>query len=208
MRPTEPSPALLPHVAPASPYLRLALFAIRRMAVGGIADAHAAHAIFTGFGLGYRRPLVLLRTLMTELSRVSTVKLTVAPYCCPRVTRDEAMLLNSIAEAPLHPEQVHAALSSLLRVRSCLGVLSPTQMMSGRASRTRRCSSLSSSAFRGRNGGQYVPAIFTPGNRASSRAFSSDTGMRPSSSHAGNASWRLSPAIPAAPAVRNAPATG
>lgn len=126
MRP-EPFPTLLPHAAPASPYRRLLLFAIRRMAVGGIADAHTAHAIFTGFGLGYRRPLVLLRALMTELSRVSTATLTVAPYCCLRMTRDEAMLLDLIAEAPTRPEQVHSALSGLLHVRSCLGALSSAE---------------------------------------------------------------------------------
>jgi hypothetical protein len=118
---------MLPYAAPASPYRRLLLFAIRRMAAAGIADAHAAHAIFTGFGLGYRRPLVLLRALMAELSRVSTAKLTVAPCCCPRMTRDEAMLLDLIAEAPLQPEQVHDALGGLLHVRSCLGALSSAQ---------------------------------------------------------------------------------
>jgi hypothetical protein len=127
MRPSEPSPTLLPHAVPASPYRQLLLFAIRRMAAGGIADAHAAHAIFTGFGLGYRRPLVLLRALMAELSRVSTAKLTVAPCCCPRMTSDEAMLLDLIAEAPLCPEQVHDALSGLLHVRSCLGALTSAE---------------------------------------------------------------------------------
>jgi len=127
MRPIEPSPTLLPHAAPASPYRRLLLFAIRRMAAGGIADAHAAHAIFTGFGLGYRRPLVLLRALMAELSRVSTAKLTVAPCCCPRMTRDEAMLLDLIAEAPFQPDQVHAAMTGLLHVRSCLGALTSAE---------------------------------------------------------------------------------
>jgi hypothetical protein len=127
MRPTEPSTALLPLAAPASPYRRLLLFAIRRMAAGGITDAHASHAIFTGFGLGYRRPLVLLRALMTELSRVSTATLTVAHCCCPRMTRDEAILLDLIAEAPLRPEEVHAALSGLLHVRSCLRALTSAE---------------------------------------------------------------------------------
>ena len=127
MRPTESSPALLPHAAPASPYRRLLLFAIRRMAAGGIADAHAAHAIFTGFGLGYRRPLVLMRALMAELSRVSSVRLTVAPCCCPRMTNDEAMLIALIAEAPTEPENVHGALNDLLHVHTCLGVLVSAQ---------------------------------------------------------------------------------
>lgn len=123
MRPTEPSAALLPHAAPASPYRHLLLFAIRRMAAGGIMDAHAAHAIFTGFGLSYRRPLVLLRALMAELARVSSAQLMVAPCCCPRMTRDEAMLLDLIAEAPTKPGQVHHAMGDLLRVHSCLGAL-------------------------------------------------------------------------------------
>lgn len=126
MREASPQ-TLLPHAAPASPYRRLLLFAIRRMAAGGIADAHAAHAIFTGFGLGYRRPLVLMRALMAELSRVSTAKLTVAPCCCPRMTCDEAMLVDLIAEAPTRPEAVHLALNGLLHARTCLGVLVSAQ---------------------------------------------------------------------------------
>ena len=123
----QPSSVLLPHAAPASPYRRLLLFAIRRMAAGGIADAHAAHAIFTGFGLSYRRPLVLLRALMAELSRVSTARLTVAHCCCHRMTRDEAILLDSIAEASLQPSHAHERLRELLHVRGCLGALSSAE---------------------------------------------------------------------------------
>ena len=126
MRPTE-HPALLPHAAPASPYRRLLLFAVRRIADGGLRDAHAAHALFTGFGLGYRRPLILLRALMAELSRVPTKQLTVAPCCCARMTRDEAMLLDLIAESPVQADQVHDALSELLQVEQCLGALSSAQ---------------------------------------------------------------------------------
>jgi hypothetical protein len=118
---------MLPHAAPASPYRRLLLFGIRRMAAGGINDAHAAHALFTGFGLSYRRPLVLLRALMAELSRVSTQKLTVAPCCCPRMTADEALMLDVIADAPNDPDGAHVALSRLLHVRTCLGVLGSAQ---------------------------------------------------------------------------------
>ena len=127
MRSSEQSPNLLPHAAPASPYRRLLLFAIRRMAAGGIADAHAAHAIFTGFGLTYRRPLMLLRALMAEVSRVSAVQLKVAPCCCPRMTTDEAMLLDLIGEAPTSPRDVHRALGDLLHVRGCLGVLASAE---------------------------------------------------------------------------------
>lgn len=127
MRSTEPHPELLPHAAPTSPYRRLLLFAMRRMAAEGITDAHAAHALFTGFGLGYRRPLILLRALMAELSRVSAAQLKVAPCCCARMTRDEAMLLDLIAEAPSRPNQVHAAMRDLLHVQSCLGAVSSAE---------------------------------------------------------------------------------
>ncbi|WP_442678349.1 DUF6628 family protein [Sphingomonas sp. ASY06-1R] len=126
MRDTDPQ-TLLPHTAPANPYRRLLLYGIRRMAVGGIADAHAAHAFFTGFGLGYRRPLVLLRALMAELARVSGSKLTVAPCCCQRMTSDEATLLDLIADAPDNPDGVHLAMNGLLHVRTCLGVLVSAQ---------------------------------------------------------------------------------
>ncbi|WP_205412185.1 DUF6628 family protein [Sphingomonas crusticola] len=126
MRETEPR-TMLPHAAPASPYRRLLLFAIRRMAVGGIGDAHAAHAMFTGFGLGYRRPLVLLRALMAELARVAATKLTVAPCCCTRMTHDEAMLLELIAESPASPEAVHEAMRGMLQTRTCLGALMSAQ---------------------------------------------------------------------------------
>lgn len=118
---------ILPHAAPASPYRRLLLFGIRRMAAGGINDAHAAHALFTGFGLTYRRPLVLLRALMSELSRVSTQKLTVAPCCCPRMTGDESLLLDIVASAGEQPESAHRALTRLLHVRTCLGALGSAQ---------------------------------------------------------------------------------
>ncbi|WP_420137852.1 DUF6628 family protein [Sphingomonas sp.] len=126
MRDTDPQ-TLLPHTAPADPYRRLLLYAVRRMAVGGIADAHAAHAFFTGFGLGYRRPLVLLRALMAELARVAGSKLTVAPCCCQRMTSDEAALLDLIADSPANPDGVHLGLSGLLHVRTCLGVLVSAQ---------------------------------------------------------------------------------
>jgi len=131
MRHMKSSTALLPHAAPASPYRRLLLFAIRRMAAGGIADAHAAHAFFTGFGVGYRRPLVLLRALMAELSRVSTTRLSVAPCCCARMTREENILVASIALAKTEPRAAHDELRRLLHVRSCLGVLSSAQAIAG-----------------------------------------------------------------------------
>jgi hypothetical protein len=93
------------------------------MAVGSINDAHAAHAIFTGFGLSYRRPLMLLRALMAEVSHVANATLRVAHCCCPRMTGDEAILLDSIAEAARRPVQSHERLCGLLQVPTCPSVL-------------------------------------------------------------------------------------
>ena len=121
--------ALLPHAAPASPYRRLLLFAIRRIAFGGIKDAHAAHALFTGFGRPYRRPLVLLRALMAEVSRVANAKLTVAHCCCPRMTRDEVILLESIAEAADQPARAHKRLCELLDLQHCPSVLAASEAL-------------------------------------------------------------------------------
>lgn len=118
---------LLPHAAPASPYARLLLYGIRRMAAGGIADAHAAHAFLTGFGLGFRRPLMLLRAFMAEAARVSSTTLAVAPCCCARMTAAERTLLDAIAGAPDDPARAHTTLSELLRVRTCLGLVTSAQ---------------------------------------------------------------------------------
>lgn len=130
--PQHPRPdAVLPHAAPACPYARLLLFGIRRMAAGGLADAHAAHAFLAGFGLGFRRPLTLLRALMAEAARVSATRLVVAPCCCPRMTGDEAALLAAVAAARGDPAGAHRQLADVLRVRDCLGLVTSAQAVAG-----------------------------------------------------------------------------
>ncbi len=127
MKSAIPAAELLPHATPISPYARLLLFGIRRMAAGGIEDAHAAHAFFTGFGLGYRRPLVLTRAFMAEVSRISAIRLVVAPCCCPRMSKAEFVLLDAVAGATARPQETHDALASLLHVRDCLGLVTSAQ---------------------------------------------------------------------------------
>lgn len=119
--------SLLPHAVPASPYARLLLYGVRRMAAGGIDDAFAAHAFFAGFAIGYRRPLVLLRAAMAEMSRVAGVKVVVAPCCCPRMTGHESALLRAAAGALAEPDRAHALLTGMLKVRECLGLLTSLQ---------------------------------------------------------------------------------
>lgn len=88
---------LLPLPGPADQVQRLLLFVVRRMAAHGVDDAHAASALLGRFGLSYKRPLILLRALMAELARCSNRTITVAPCCCPRMTWDEARLIDVIA---------------------------------------------------------------------------------------------------------------
>lgn len=122
-----PIAALLPAPAPTSPYARLLLYGVRRMAAGGIGDAFAAHAFLAGFGLGYRQPLLLVRAFMGELARVSAVRIPVAPCCCPRLTAAEQVLLEVVATAPGDPQRAHDRLAALLKVRHCLGLVTSAQ---------------------------------------------------------------------------------
>ena len=118
---------LLPHPAPTDANARLLLFAIRRMAMGGLADAYAAQAFLTAFGSGYRRPLLLLRALMVELCRVASIRLMVAPCCSARLSADEQAMMEVFATASASPRSAHARFCATLHVRTCLAALSGAQ---------------------------------------------------------------------------------
>jgi hypothetical protein len=121
--------AMLPGRCPDESNSRLLLFAIRRVAAGGLNDAHVANAFIGSFGLAYRRPLILLRALMAELSRVSERKIMVAPSCCPRMTTAEAAVLASVSFALDDPPGMHDLLCETLGVENCLGALSSAQAL-------------------------------------------------------------------------------
>ena len=114
---------LLPHALPASDGHRLALFAIRRMGAHGLGDASAAHAMVTGFGQGFRRPLVLMRTLMAELASTARGTIAIAPCCCPRMTPAEAALLTVLSRVDATPEIARYLAADLLGVRRVENVL-------------------------------------------------------------------------------------
>ncbi len=118
---------ILPAAAPACQNQQLLLFAVRRIASSGLNDAHATHAFFTAFGRSFRRPLVLLRALMAEMSRVSNAKIMVAPCCCSRMTDAEAVLMMAIADSMRRPRDAHRRLCAMLQVDDCLGALSSAQ---------------------------------------------------------------------------------
>lgn len=120
---------LLPHPLPTEGNSRLLLFAMRRVAAHGLDDAHAAHALLCTFGMSFRRPLVLLRALMAETSRIAHRRILVAPCCCPRMTDAEATILAAIRIARSEPRQAHRDLAALLGVHNCLGTLSSAQAL-------------------------------------------------------------------------------
>lgn len=106
---------------------RTLVFALRRIAVGGLNDAHAATAMLGQFGLGYRRPLILLRAMMAEMARVATRTVKVAPSCCARLTADEGNLMRAIELADGEPRAAHMLLTETLGTADCLGVLTTAQ---------------------------------------------------------------------------------
>lgn len=112
----------LPELQPDDPGARLFLFGVRQMGAHGLNDACAAHAFVTAFGRGFQRPLVLLRTLMAEMSTVSAGPIQIAPWCCPRITGPEAMLLDVLARVRTSPVSARMLLADLLGVRDASGV--------------------------------------------------------------------------------------
>ncbi|MEG3164284.1 DUF6628 family protein [Sphingomonas sp. PB2P19] len=115
--------ALLPHALPACPNARVALFAMRRMGAHGLADARAAHVLFTAFGQAFRRPLILMRALMADLAGASSGTIAIAPCCCPRMTPAESALLTVLARIETAPDTARYLMTDLLGVRRVDGVL-------------------------------------------------------------------------------------
>jgi hypothetical protein len=113
----------LPHPLPPCANARVALFAIRRMGAHGLADARTAHALFTAFGEGFRRPLTLMRALMADVAATSAGTIAIAPCCCARTTPAEAALLTVLARVETHPAAALLLLADLLGTRRVDGVL-------------------------------------------------------------------------------------
>ena len=102
---SQPAPAasVLPLPLPVDPAQRLVLVTVRRMASGGIRDAHAASLFLRTFGLHFRKPLVLMRAFMVETARASAGTIRVAPCCAHRMTLDEARMVGIVACAASNP---------------------------------------------------------------------------------------------------------
>jgi hypothetical protein len=113
----------LPKLQPEDPGARLLLFGVRQMGAHGLHDACTAHAFVTAFGKGFQRPLVLLRALMQEMSAIASGPVQIAPWCCPRMTGAEAMLLDVLGRVRTNPYGASVLLADMLGVRDASGVL-------------------------------------------------------------------------------------
>ncbi len=121
--------ALIPHRAPTDKVARTMLVAIRRLAAGGLKDAHATNILMGDFGMAYRRPLMFLRVLMGEVSRIAERQIPIAPCCCPRMTEGEAAFLMVISCARDQPERARAAIARMAGTLDCLPALSVAQAL-------------------------------------------------------------------------------
>lgn len=118
---------MLLHPLPESHNSRLLIYAMRRMAQGGLNDAFAANAMLSLFGARSRRPILLLRALMAEMARSSNNHIIVAPSCCRMMTAAEGEMLMIVASAQERPRFIHGRICNLLGVDHALGVLSSAQ---------------------------------------------------------------------------------
>ena len=122
--------AALPALQPDDAGARLLLFGIRQMGANGLHDACAAHAFVTAFGKGFQRPLVLLRALMAEMSAAAAGPIQIAPWCCSRMTRAEATLLQVIGRAHDNPVAAEMLLADLLGIRDARSVAATARALS------------------------------------------------------------------------------
>lgn len=123
----ESTARLLPHNAPEETGARILLQAVRRIGVGGLNDAYAASLLMGAFGMSFRRPLVLVRAMMSELARASNRSIMIAPSCCCRMTIAEMLLLRILSEAREDPRRAHGLIGELCGVEQAFGILSSAQ---------------------------------------------------------------------------------
>lgn len=78
--------------------------AARRMGAQGLHDAATAAMFVARLGIGFPRPLVLMRTFMFELASASRRRIVLAPCCALRMTEDENSIIATLTWAREAPE--------------------------------------------------------------------------------------------------------
>ena len=104
---------LLPLPLPDDRIERSVLFAVRRMAAHGVRDVSAAWLILDLFSTNFRRPLVLLRAFMLELSHAATAQIRLAPCCATRMTEHEGLIMRALFTASRDLASAEDALARL-----------------------------------------------------------------------------------------------
>lgn len=128
MQPDHPVAATtLPFASPVDTNRRLLLYCLRRMGTYGLHDAHAANAMLGMFGISYQRPLVMLRAFMAESARTAQRRISIAGCCCPRMTFDEARLIDAIAASEIDIRGAALQLRTALGTPNSLGALGAAQ---------------------------------------------------------------------------------
>jgi hypothetical protein len=120
---------IIPYDVPTGKVAKTILVAIRRMAIEGLADAHATNILISDFGLAYRRPMIFLRVMLAEISRIANRQIQIAPCCCSRMTDGEAALLLIVERARDEPHRARANLARLSGSLDCLPALSVAQAL-------------------------------------------------------------------------------
>lgn len=120
---------ILPHHVPQDGATRAILVALRRMAIHGLHDASAALLMFEHFGLHFRKPLVLMRALLMEVSQTTRKPIQIAPCCAPRMTSAENALLRAMACAAHDPAQASQHLRDLTQAPVIEGLLATTRVL-------------------------------------------------------------------------------
>lgn len=113
----------LRHAFPEDENARMAIFACRRLGAHGLHDGVAVDAMLRHFGCGFRRPLMLLRAMMTDLATTATSPIQIAPCCCRRLTAAEHGVLTILARCETEPAAARLLLADLLAVRRPDGAL-------------------------------------------------------------------------------------
>ncbi len=92
---------------------RTILLMMRRMGTHGLRDAQAVMLAMRFFGTGFRQPLVLLRCFMAEVAQASERSIMLSPCCARRMTRDEGLLLETLAMCRQNPSRAKGDLGEL-----------------------------------------------------------------------------------------------
>jgi hypothetical protein len=99
------------------------------MAIHGLHDAYVTMLMLEHFGLHFRKPLVLMRALLMEVSQTTRQPIQIAPCCAPRMTPAENSLLRAMACAAQDPAQAGEHLRELTDAPAIEGLLATTRVL-------------------------------------------------------------------------------